>query len=165
MGDKSWGRCRISQIIKQDLQKPVPSPSGLTVNWSAVAGMVPLMATGMVEDVTTAFLKTTSNLEIRDKIREITFLDYTETEEKLDNLTALARDIKPLESDLTPQLGGDFLDRALLDAINKQIINEKNLARTQKFVIPKIDYILTKVKILNYSVIFNKNLIKSNKMY
>eukprot|EP00375_Theileria_parva_P000148 XP_762817.1 hypothetical protein [Theileria parva strain Muguga] len=144
MGDKSWGRCRISQIIKQDLQKPVPSPSGLTVNWSAVAGMVPLMATGMVEDVTTAFLKTTSNLEIRDKIREITFLDYTETEEKLDNLTALARDIKPLESDLTPQLGGDFLDRALLDAINKQIINEKNLARTQKFVIPKIDYILTK---------------------
>uniref|UniRef100_A0A3B0MVP0 TATA box binding protein associated factor (TAF) histone-like fold domain-containing protein n=1 Tax=Theileria annulata TaxID=5874 RepID=A0A3B0MVP0_THEAN len=144
VGDKSWGRYRLSQLVKQDLQKPVPSPSGVTVSWSVVGGIVPLMATGMVEDVTSSFLKTTTNLQIKEKIKEVSFLDYAETEEKLDKITALAKEIKPLESDLTRQLGSDYLDQALLDAINKQLINDRSLSKTQKFVIPKIDYILTK---------------------
>ncbi|UKK01066.2 hypothetical protein MACK_001879 [Theileria orientalis] len=144
LGDKSWGRYRLSQLVKQDLQKPIPAPAGLTVSWAVVDAKVPLMAKGLVEDTTKEYEKWLADTKIKKKLGEISFLDYAETEEKLDNLTTLVKNIRAPESDLSESFSNEYLDKALIDAINKQIVQDNALVKNQKFVIPKVDYLLTK---------------------
>ncbi|EKX73239.1 conserved hypothetical protein [Theileria equi strain WA] len=144
LGDKCWGRYRLSDIIQQDMQKAVPAAPGLTVHWMVVNGRVPTISGSLVECITDEFEERAKKMALQHKVHKINFLDYSETSESLDSLQTLLKDLKSSKSGLKDSLSDNVLEKGLVEALYKQTVEDKTTSKQSKVILPKIDHLLTK---------------------